>query len=315
MAPPHRHASFTPLHRVAVGPRSPDRYTDREGSSLPTSVAVGPRSPDRYTPHNVVDRSDGVAVGPRSPDRYTPHNVVDRSDGVAVGPRSPDRYTVQVALVALEPVAVGPRSPDRYTPTTGHRQPPTVAVGPRSPDRYTAFPLKALISGPFLWQRSERNSVGWSKHHQLIGVSEALFTISSPKGLNVLVLFVGNLDHMHSTLLRYGVFDSPRQRAGLLLAGAVAQVDRILAHLKPVIEQMIPEARGCASLDLGANRQIKQDNQPHDAISAGCRPVWGGPFHGHLNAPMVAATGASPACHVRRRKRARAIASSVRCRS
>src|SRR5258707_6309435 len=126
---------------------------------------------------------------------------------------------------------------------------------------------KALATGPFSCLPTREYSTLTSEQDELVGIFRALFAVSSTVGSDVLILLVRYRDDVDLPRSRHRLFNLALVGFGAFLAGAKAQVNRILRHLEAKVEKLQTEARRGFALFLGTNRKIEQDDEPHDAIT------------------------------------------------
>src|SRR6266851_1718014 len=115
--------------------------------------------------------------------------------------------------------------------------------------------------------------IHWSKQNILLGVFPRWLFRPAIEAHDILVLFVGDVNDVNLAARGHGLLDFLGVGLCLFLAGAEAQIDRELRHLEALVEQELPKLGREPALLLGADRQIEENEHPHQAISAKHPPL------------------------------------------
>ena len=128
-----------------------------------------------------------------------------------------------------------------------------------------------------------------SKNFELDGLADIFFINLafahalwlSPKVVDVAILLVGDTEQ--ADLARFGQhsLDTLDMHRQALVRSAVANVDRVLHHGKPVLLQVLSEKGGSLHLLLGGDGQVEKHKEPHDVI--GVEAVFGHVMMGNVS--------------------------------
>jgi len=97
----------------------------------------------------------------------------------------------------------------------------------------------------------------------LPGHSFGFLRTFSIKTLHSAKLLVSDLQDTNGSEGRKGIPCPLDVDFGILLAGARANVDRVLHHLKSIFQEVFPKLGRAFPLGFGSNWQIKENPNPH----------------------------------------------------